>query len=167
MFMDLQRRIKQDLVLSMKGRRQFQTRVLRMLQAVIINKQKDKKYKMKKQRPGLSDEELEIEGKLTENELLDLILLEVKRREESVLVFKKGKRKDLVEEEEKEINILKRYLPEQLSENNVNELVKEAIIKTGAKTIKDMGKVMAVLKPQIRGRADGGRVSKIVKGLLS
>ena len=165
--MDLQRRIKQDLVLSMKGRRQFQTRVLRMLQAVIINKQKDKKYKMKKQRPGLSDEELEIEGKLTENELLDLILLEVKRREESVLVFKKGKRKDLVEEEEKEINILKRYLPEQLSENNVNELVKEAIIKTGAKTIKDMGKVMAVLKPQIRGRADGGRVSKIVKGLLS
>ena len=73
----------------------------------------------------------------------------------------------MVDKETKEKEILEKYLPEQLSEEEIKKLVKEAIEKIGAKEIKDMGKVMAELMPQVKGKADGSLVSKIVKELLT
>jgi uncharacterized protein YqeY len=73
----------------------------------------------------------------------------------------------LAEKEKKEIEVLKKYLPEQLSGEEIKKIAEEAIKKTEAKEMKDMGKVMAELMPQVKGRADGATVSKIVKELLS
>ena len=80
--------------------------------------------------------------------------------------YQKGKREDLAEKEKKEIKILEKYLPEQFSEEKLRELAREAVDKLGAEEIKDMGKVMAELIPQIKGKADGSEVSRIVKELL-
>lgn len=82
-------------------------------------------------------------------------------------LYEQGKRPELAEREKKEIEVLKKYLPKQLSSEELKKIVKESIEKTGAKEMKDMGKVMADINPKIRGRADGGDVSKIVKELLS
>jgi hypothetical protein len=78
-----------------------------------------------------------------------------------------GNRPELADREKKEIEILKKYLPEQLSEEQLRKLIQESITKTGAKEIKDMGKIMADLMPKIKGKADNSEISKIVKELLT
>ncbi len=110
----------------------------------------------------------EIDGKkeLNDNDIIALISKEVKMRKDSVEEFQKGGRQDLVDQTEAEIAVLMPYLPKQLSEDEVRELVKEAIASTGASTVKDMGKVMGVLMPKVKGRADGKMVNTIVKELL-
>ena len=110
----------------------------------------------------------EIDGKkeLDDNDVIALISKEVKMRKDSIEEFKKGGRQDLVEQTEAEIAVLMPYLPEQLSEEEVRALVKEAIANTNATTIKDMGKVMGQLMPKVKGRADGKMVNTIVKELL-
>lgn len=92
---------------------------------------------------------------------------EAKKHKESIEAFEKGGRKDLVEKEQKELEILQRYLPEQLSGEEIRKLVQEAIVSASASSAKDIGKVMAVLIPQVKGRADGAFVSTIVRQLLS
>ena len=99
---------------------------------------------------------------LTEDELLAVVGREVKTRRESVEAFRKGGREDLAAKEEAEIAILGDYLPEQLSEAELANLVDEAIRTTGAATPRDLGKVMGWLSPRTRGRADGKRVSELV-----
>ena len=162
----LKQRIKQDLNTATKKKEEFQTSVLRMLSAAILNKEKEKRYKWNKEKPDFSEEELEKESQLTDEEVIEVISSEAKKRKESILEFEKGDRKDLVEKEKKEIEVLEKYLPEQLSEEEIKKLVKVAIEKVGAKESKDMGKVMQELVPQVKGRAEGGLVSKIVKELL-
>lgn len=81
-------------------------------------------------------------------------------------MFEKGKRDDLVKKGTAEIEILQKYLPEQLSEEEVKKLVQEAITKIGAREMKDFGKVMQELMPEVKGKADGALVSKIVKDLM-
>ena len=98
--------------------------------------------------------------------MLEVISSEVKKHKESISGFEKGERQDLVEKEKRELEILQKYLPEQISEEEIKEIAKEAIQETGAKEIKDMGKVMADIMPKIKGRADGSQASKIVKELL-
>jgi len=109
---------------------------------------------------------LEKESRLTDEETLEAVSYEAKKRKESIAEFEKGGRNDLVEKEKKELAILKTYLPEQLAEEEIKKLVKEAVEKTGAKEPKDMGKVMAELMPKTKGRADGNLVSKVVKESL-
>lgn len=150
----LKEKIRQDSVESLKAGKQLVTGTLRMLLAAILVKEKDKQYKTGK--PELADEEV-----------LDTITSEIKKRKDAIALYIQGKRPELAEKEEKEIEVLKKYLPEQLSEEEIKKLVQESIAKTGAKEIKDMGKVMADLNPKTKGRADGGDVSKIVKELLS
>ena len=138
-----------------------------MLKAAIFNKEKEKRYKLSRQKPELTGGELEKESQLIDEELIEVISSEVKKRKEAILEFERGKRKDLAKKEKAEMKILQNYLPEQLSEEEIKKLANESIKKVGAKDIKNMGKVMAELMPKIKGRAEGILVSKIVKELLS
>ncbi|PIQ06213.1 MAG: glutamyl-tRNA amidotransferase [Candidatus Nealsonbacteria bacterium CG18_big_fil_WC_8_21_14_2_50_37_10] len=164
--MALKGNIRENLKEAVKNREELKSSVLRLLLAAIFNKEKEKRYKLSKEKPELSGEELEEESQLNDEEVIEVISSEVKKRKESILEFEKGKREDLVEKEKKELDILQKYLPEQLSEEELQKLAKEAIDKTGAKEIKDMGKVMQEVMPKVKGKADGTLVSKIVKELL-
>jgi hypothetical protein len=163
----LKEKIQQDLNKAIKERKEIEVSTLRLLLAAIFNKEKEKRYKLSKQKPDLTEKDLEKESQLVDEEVIEVISFEIKKRKESIELFKKGQRQDLVEKEAKEKDILEKYLPEQLSEEEIKKLVKEVIDKTEAKEIKDMGKVMAELMPKVKGKADGSLVSKIVKELLT
>ena len=111
----------------------------------------------------------EIDEKITVDDaaLQGLVSTSLKQRRDSVEQFKKGGRDDLVAQEEAEIVFLEQFLPPQLSETELRALVQEAVAQTGAKEPKDMGKVMGVLMPKIKGRADGKLVNEIVRSNLS
>ena len=164
--MSLKERIQQNIYSSIKDRKELEVSVLRQLSAAILNKEKEKRYKISKEKPELSGNELEKESQLTDEETIEVLSSEIKKRKESILAFEKGNREDLVNKEKQELEILQKYLPEQLSEEEVKKLVKEAVEKVGAKEMKDMGKVMAELMPKVKGKADGSLVSKIVKESL-
>ena len=110
----------------------------------------------------------EIDGKktLSDDEIIGVITKEVKMRRDSIEEFERGGRSDLVEKTQAEIAILMPYLPAQLSPDEVRQLVETAIAEVGATTAKDMGKVMGVLMPRVKGRADGKLVNEIVRSLL-
>ncbi len=175
--MSIKEKIEEDFKKALKEKKEIEVSTLRMLQAAIFNKEKEKRYRLSKEKPGLNLEELkkesplakelEKESVLTDEEVLEVISSEIKKRKEAILEFEKGKREDLVKKEKAEMEILQRYLPEQLSEEEIKKLAREIIEKLGAKDIKDMGKVMAQLMPKLKGRADGSLVNKIVKDLLT
>ena len=110
----------------------------------------------------------EIDGKktLSDDEIIGVITKEVKMRRDSIEEFERGGRSDLVEKTQAEIAILMPYLPAQLSPNEVRQLVETAVAEASATTAKDMGKVMGVLMPRVKGRADGKLVNEIVRSLL-
>ena len=151
--MNLKEQLKEDLKVSLKERDEVKTGTLRMLMAAITNKEKEASRRGK-------DEEL------SDGEMQDVVATEAKKRREASDAFLKGARPELAEKEQQELKILLAYLPEQLTEEQIQELVKKAIQKTKAQDIKDMGKVMGELAPQIKGKADGAVVSKIVKESL-
>lgn len=163
----LKEKIKNDLIQALKEKKEIEISTLRLLSAAIFNKEKEKRYKISKEKPEASGEELERESQLTDEEVIEVISSEVKKRREAILQFEKGKREDLLEKEKKEIEILERYLPEQLSEEEIKKLAKEIIKKVDAKKPKDIGKVMGELMPKVKGKAEGSLVNKIVKELLS
>ena len=163
----LKQKIQEDLKKALKENREAEVSTLRMTIATISNRETEKRTKIWKEKPESSVKELEKESQLTDEEILEVISSEIKKRKESILEFEKGKREDLVEKEKMETEILKKYLPEQLSEKEIKKLVKEAIERVEAKEPKDIGKVMAELMPKVKGRADGGLVSKIAKELLA
>src|SRR5690606_30879940 len=99
--------------------------------------------------------------------IVQVISSEIKKRRDSIAEYEKGGRADLVEKEQAELKVLQSYLPEQLSEAEVERLVDEAIAATGAQGPRDMGPVMKALQPKIQGRADGKMVSEKVKQKLS
>lgn len=102
-----------------------------------------------------------------DSQVIEILAREVKQRREAVLEFEKGNRQDLVDEANAEISILLNYLPQQLSEEEILQIIKESAIEAGANSIKDMGKVMALVRPKIVGKADGKLVSQIVKNYLN
>lgn len=155
--MTLKEKIQEDLNSAIKSKREIETSTLRMLSAAILNKEKEKRYKS-----GKSED-----IPLIDEEIIEVVFNEVKKRKEAIELYEKGDRQELADKEKKEAEILQKYLPEQLTEEEVKKLVKEAIAKVGAKEQKDMGKVMAELMPQVKGKADGGLVSKVVKELLA
>ena len=104
---------------------------------------------------------------LTDDEFVGVLAREVKTRRESVDAFRAGHREDLASKEEAEIAILSEYLPQPLTEDEVRHLVAAAIAETGAASARDMGRVMGVLSPRTRGRADGRRVSELVAQALA
>ena len=152
----LKQQIQSDVKEAMKSGNQFVVGVLRMVLAAFQSKELERRYK-----EGLTEEVA-----LSDDEVVGVLSSEVKKRKDAITLYEKGGRPELAEGEKKEIEIIQKYLPAQLSEDEIKKLVTEAIIATGAKEIKDMGKVMADLNLKIKGKADGGEVSKIVKELL-
>lgn len=103
----------------------------------------------------------------SDQDILDVLQKEVKKRHEAIEMYNKGNRPELAQKETDEMKILQSYLPKQMNEEEITKLVKDAIAKTGATTKQDMGKVMAVLMPLVKGKADGSTVSRIVISLLN
>ena len=147
--MGLRHRIAEDVTKAMKEGDKLKTNALRMALSAV-------KY-------------IEIEKKreLDDEETIGVLSTLNKQRRESIEQFKKGNRPDLVEKEEKELAILTTYLPEQISEDELLKIVKESAAECGATGPNDMGKLMKVLMPKVKGRADGKVVQDMVKKALS
>ena len=113
--------------------------------------------------------QIEVDERIEPDDTRILAVLDkmAKQRRESISHYSDAGRDDLVTVEQAEIDIIQEYLPEALSEAEINDLVEQSIAATGAATIKDMGKLMAALKPQLQGRADMGKVSQLIKSRLS
>ena len=153
----LKQNIKNDSTEALKSGDQFKLGVLRMLLSALASKEKEIRFK----------ENLEKEPELTDEQVIETVSSEIKKRKDAIVLYVQGNRPELADNEKKEIEVLIKYLPEQLSEEELKKLVFEAITKTGATEIKDTGKIMQDLMPKVKGKADGGEVSKIVKELLS
>ena len=118
-------------------------------------------------RANIKNIEIDEKRELNDDEVLAVLVKEVKMRQDSLEEFAKAGREELVEQAKQEIAILRKYLPEQLSDEELRALVEEAVAETGAAGPKDMGKVMAALMPKTRGRADGKRINIMVRELLT
>ncbi len=160
----LQEKINQDLKKAFVGKEELTVSVLRMLNSAIHNKEIEKRTKLSKQEKDI--EKLKESSQLIEEEVIEVISSEAKKRKDAIIEFAKGGRQDLADKETKELAILKKYLPEQMSEEQIREIVQKAIAETGAAGPKDTGKVMSALMPKLKGKAEGGIVSKIVNELL-
>jgi uncharacterized protein YqeY len=143
-------RIQSDMTAAMKTREADTLSTLRMLKAALM----EARTKKAKDAAFTRDEEIEVLQRYA------------KKRRETIEELKKIGREDLVASEEREIAVTQRYLPQMLSEDEVRALVLEAVAKTGAASPKDMGKVMGAVMAQVKGRADGTTVSRLVKESL-
>ena len=143
--MTLRERLQTETTAAMRSGDTLRRDVLRMAQNAIYNAEKAKRQP------------------LSEDEVLSLVTREVKTRRESVEAFRAGGREDLASKEEAEIAILREFLPESLSDDELRQLVDEAIAATGASSPRDLGKVMGWLRPRTRNRADG----KVVSGMVA
>lgn len=130
------------------------------------NHEKDRLAVIRMVRGAIRQQEIDGQKELGDEDVIAVLSKEVKMRKDSMEEFKKGGREDLVAKTQAEIDVLMPYLPAQLSEEEVRELVKAAVEQTGAATPKDMGKVMGVLMPKVKGRADGKMVNNIVRSFL-
>jgi hypothetical protein len=145
----LKERLQEALTAAMRSRDELRRDTLRLAQSAAYNLEK------RNQKP------------LTDDELVAVLAREVKTRRESVDAFRKGGREDLAGKEEAEIAVLAEFLPQELSAEELEALVDDAIVATGASSARDLGKVMGWLAPRTRGRADGRRVSEIVARKLA
>ena len=116
---------------------------------------------------SLKSSEKELQRPLTEDEELQVLQRERKRRVEAAEAFRAGGREEQASSEERELEILEEFMPEPLSEDELEQIVDDAIAETGATSIRDMGRVMADVMPQIAGRADGSAVSQLVREKLA
>ena len=112
-------------------------------------------------------EELKVKHPLTDEEVITILSREIKTRKESIAEFEKGNRTDLIEKTQGEVNLLQTYMPEQLSEEEVEKIVNETIKEVNPTSTSDMGKIMGSLTPKLKGKADMSLVSKKVREKLS
>ncbi len=115
---------------------------------------------------AIKNAEVEKRGELSDDEAIGVVAREVKRREEAASEFRRGDSEDRAATEEAEAAILREWLPEQLSESEIESLVDQAVAEVGATSLSEMGKVMAILMPKVKGKADGKLVSDLVKQKL-
>lgn len=148
----LTEKIQNDLKDAMRAKDEQKLSIIRMLKSAI------QYYEINKGGAGYE---------ATDEDVIDVVGKEIKKRKESIELYEKGGRPELAEKEQSEITVLQTYLPEQLSEEAVTKMVEDAITQTGASEMKDMGKVMGILNPQIKGKADAGFVSSLVKNKLT
>lgn len=160
----IKQQLQNDLNMALKEKDQLKRLVLGMLMTAVKNKELMKRQQLSK---TISDAgELEKQSQLMDEEIIGVIGSEVKKRKEAMEQFKTGGRDDLAQKEKSELDILLTYLPEQLSEDGIRAEVQKTISELGAAGIKDMGKVIGAVMAKLKGKADGGAVSKIVKELL-
>ena len=138
--------------------------VLSMVMSAIKSRELDKRGKLSKNEPDPA--KLEEACRLSDEEIVEVISSEIKKRKDSIEQYTNGGRSELAEKEKSEMNILMEYMPEQMSEEEVKIEVEKAIKETGASGPKDMGKVIGAVMAKIKGKADGQMVSKIVKEML-
>jgi uncharacterized protein YqeY len=146
--MTLKERITEDMKTAMRSGEKDRLAVIRLIQAAIKQREVDERIT------------------LDDAQITSVLEKMIKQRKESVVAFEKGARADLVAKENAEIAILQPYLPAQLGEAELDALIAEAIASTGAASIKDMGKVMGVVKAKAAGRADMGAVGARIKAKL-
>lgn len=146
--MTLSERINEDMKAAMKAKDKFKLSVLRLIRSEIKN------------------EEIKKKETLNDDEVIGILNRELKKRRDASEEYKKYNREDTVKDLQKEIKIILSYMPEQLTEEEINEIVKKAINQTRAQTKKDLGSVMAVVMPQVKGKADGRKVNQIVQSYL-
>ena len=162
----LKQKLQSDVKEAMKQKNQEMVSVLRMALASISAKEKEKRYQIAKENPEKSEEDLNKESEFNDEEILNALTSEIKKRKDAIALYEQGGRPELAENEQKEIAILMNYLPEQIPAEKLREMVKESIAKVGATSVKDTGKIMADLMPQVKGKADNSEISKIIKELL-
>jgi len=146
--MGLKDQLKDTLKNAMKARDEITVSTIRMLNSSI-------KYK-----------EIEKKAELTDEDVLGVLSTAAKQRREAVEQYEKGGRTELAEKEKAELAVIEGFMPKQLSEDEINKLVQESVAESGAEGPKDMGKVMKVLMPKVKGRADGKLVNELVKAAL-
>jgi uncharacterized protein YqeY len=129
-------------------------------------KEKEKTATLRLITSAIKQIEVDERRELSDDDVIAVLTKMVKQRRESIEQFTKGNRTDLADKEVAELDIIQDYLPEQLSEEEIDTLIAKAITDSGAETIKDMGKVMGILKPQLQGRAEMGPVSGKIKAKL-
>jgi uncharacterized protein YqeY len=147
--MSLEERLMDEMKQAMKSNDKARLSTIRMIRTAVKNK------------------EIDLRNKLDDDEILRVIQGMVRKSEESVEQFKAGGRMDLVEKETKEIEILKSYLPQALSKEDVIRIIDESIRETEASSLKDLGKVMKSVMPKLTGKADGKLINQLVKERLS
>ncbi len=147
--MPLLDQINQELLEATKGNNPLVRDTLRIVKTAIKNNEINKGHQ------------------LADEEILEVIAKEVKQRQEAIASFTTGNRPELAAKEEAEMALLVKYLPKQLSEEEIRQLVADAVAESGASAASDMGKVMAMLMPKIKGKADGALVSQLVREKLS
>lgn len=162
----LKQQIQSDATNALKQGNQEVAGVLRMALAAITSKEKEKRYKISKEKPDAKEEDLIKESELADEQIIDVLSSEIKKRKDAIALYEKGNRQELADKEKKEIEIIQKYLPEQLSAEELRKLVEKSVKKVGAKEMKDMGKVMQDLAPKVKGKADNSEISRIVKELL-
>ena len=145
-------KLQEELTKSMLARNELKTSVLRMLISAINY------YEIQKGGAGYS---------ASEEDIISVIGSQAKQRRDSIEEYNKANRPELADKEQKELEILQTYMPAQMGEDEVKKLVSEAVSQTGASTIQDMGKVMGILMPKVKGKADGSLVSNLVKQALT
>lgn len=165
--MSLKEKISTALNQALKEKREVELQTLRLLRAALLNREKAKRQKLAKAGEGLSEQELQEESRLSDEEVLEVLASEVKKRREAISAFEKGERGELMKKEKEELEVLQRYLPEPLTEEALRELVEAVIKETGATDLKEMGKVMAALTPKIKGRAEAGLAAQLVREALT
>lgn len=147
--MSLKERLAEDLKSAMKNKDNIRKNAVQMVRAGVLQIEKDKKIT------------------LDDDGVLDVIAKQLKQRRDSLPDYEKSGREELIAELKKEIDVLMEYLPEQLTREELEKIVSDAVAVTGASGMKDMGKVMAEVMPKTKGRADGKIINEIAKGLLS
>ena len=143
--MSLKEKLQEDLKSSMKNKDTVKKSVVTLIRAAIKQHEVDNRVE------------------LADDAIIDIISKQLKQRKDSLAEFIKANRDDLVEETKSEIQVLEGYLPQQLSEEELEKIVIETIAEVGATSMKDMGKIMATIKPKTAGRADGRKINELVK----
>ena len=138
-------KMDQELVLAQKSKNEDVVSCLRMIKSAC-------KYK-----------QVELKRELTDEDVIDVLSKQAKQRRESIDGFEKGNRPELVAKEKAELALIETFLPQQLTEAEVVAMVQEAIKASGAASVKDMGKVMGILTPKVKGKTDMGKLSGLVK----
>ena len=146
---DLKNQINEDVKTAMRSKEKERLGALRLITAAIKQREVDERIE------------------LDDGQVTAVLNKMVKQRRDSIEQYEKAKREDLIEKEQFELDIISGYLPQPLSDDEINTLIDSAIASTGAESVKDMGKVMGQLKQELQGRADMGKVSGLVKARLN
>ena len=157
----LKERINEDLKTALKSGSNDIVSTLRFLSSVIKNKELEKRTRLSKE--GESITELEKLSELNDDETINVILGEIKKRKESIAQYEKGGRADLAEKETKELEIIKKYAPEEMPEDELKAIIKRKIGEISGAAMKDFGRLISSVMAEVKGRAGGDIVKKIIE----